>query len=54
MPRSSSSVPAAAERISGERREFLMPDCLSYVIAGFSNRVETTPLGGYGLPKPRG
>ena len=22
------------------------------MIAGFSNRVETVPLGGYGLPKP--
>jgi quinol monooxygenase YgiN len=22
------------------------------LIAGFSNRVETVPLGGYGLPKP--
>jgi quinol monooxygenase YgiN len=33
-----------------------MPGCLSYaiakgrpLIAGFSNRVETVPLGGYGL-----
>ena len=38
------------------RRDFLALGIVKArpLIAGFSNRVETVPVGGYGLPKPRG